>query len=156
MKLKDACSLGKKSYDKPRQHIKKQRHHFADKSPYSQSYGFSSSRVWIWELDHKEGSVPINWCFWIVVLEKTLESPLDYKEIKLVNPKRNQPWILTGRNDAEAEAPVLWPPDVKSWLTGKDPDARKDRRQEEKGVTGWYGWMASPTQWTWLWANSGR
>ena len=110
----------KKSYDKPRQHIKKQRHHFADKGPYSQRCGSSSSQAQMWELDHKEGWVPKNWCFWTVVLEKTLESPLDSKEIKLVNLKGNQPWIFIGR--AEAEAPILWPPDAKSQLIGKDPD----------------------------------
>ena len=86
-------------------------------------------------LDHKEGCVPKNWCLWIVVLEKTLERPLDSKEIKPVNPKGNQPWIFTGKTDAEAEAPILWPPDAKSWLTGRDPDAGKDWRQKEKGVT---------------------
>ena len=98
---------------------------------------------YLWELDHKEDWVPKNWCFQIVVLEKILESILDCKETKLVNPKGNQPWIFTGRTDAEAEAPILWPPDAKSWLTGKDPDAGKDWRQEEKGTTedemvGWY------------------
>ena len=108
-----------------RQCIKKWRHHFADKGLYSQNYGFSSSHVQMWELDHKEGWV-LNWCFWTVVLEKTLESPLDRKEIKPVNPKGNQPWIFIGRTDAEAETPILWPPDVKSWLTGKDPAAGKD------------------------------
>ena len=108
----------------------------------------------MWELDHKEGWVPKNWCFWIVVLEKTPESHLDCKEFKPVNPKRNQPWIFIGRTDAEAEAPVLWPPDVKSQLTGKYPDAGKDRRQEEKGTTD--GSMASLIQWTWVWASSGR
>ena len=111
--------LGRKA-DKPRQHIKKQRHHFADKGPYSQSYGFSSSHVQMWELNHKEGWVLNNWCFWIVVLEKSLGSPLDSKEIKPVNPKGNQPWICAGRTNAEAEAPILWPPDVKSQLTAKD------------------------------------
>ena len=116
-------------------HIKKQRRHFADKGPYTQSYDFSSSHVWMWELDHKEGWVPKNWCFWNDVLEKTLESPLDSKEIKWVSPKGNQPWIFVGRTDAKAEAPILWPPDVKSWFIGKDPDAGKDWRQEEKGVT---------------------
>ena len=135
--------------------IKKQRHHFANKGPNSQSYGFSSSQVWMWELDHKEGWVPKKWCFWTVVLEKTLESPLDCKEIKPINPKGNQPWIFTGRTDAEAETPILWPPGAKSQLIGKDPDAGKDIRQEEKGRTGWDGWMASPTQWTWVWVNSG-
>ena len=106
----------KKSYDKPRQCIKKQRHHFANKGPYSQSYSFSSCHVWIWELDHKESWVPQNWCFWTVVLEKTLESPSDWKEIKPVNPTWNQSWIFIGRTDAEAETLILWPPDVKNWL----------------------------------------
>ena len=125
----------KKSYDKPRQHIKKQRHYFADKGPYSQSYGFFSSHVWMWELNHKEGWVPKNWCFWTVVLEKTLESPLNSKEIKLFNRKGNQPWLFLGRTDAEAEAPILWPPDVKSRVIGKDPDAGKDCKQKEKKAT---------------------
>ena len=100
--------------------VKKQRHYFADKGPSSQSYGFPSSHVWMWELDHKESWVLKNWCLWTVVLEKTLESPLDCKEIKPVNPKRDQHWIFIGRTDAEAEAPVLWPPDSKNWLIGKD------------------------------------
>ena len=95
---------------------------------------FSSSHVWMWELNHKEGWVPKNWCFRTVVLEKTLESPLDCKEIKPVHPKGNQSWIFTGRTDAEAEAPTLWPCDAKSCLTGKDPDAGKDSGQE-KGMT---------------------
>ena len=122
-------------YDKLRQHIKKQRHHFTNKSPYNQSYDFSSSHVWIWELDHKEGWMLKNWCFWIMVLEKTLEIPLNCKEIKPVNPKGKQSWIFIGRNDAEAEASILWPPDARSQLIRKDPDAGKDWRQEEKGVT---------------------
>ena len=104
----------KKSCDKPRQHIKKQRHYLTDKGPSSQSYSFSSIHVWMWELDHKESWVPKNWCFWTAVLEKTLESSLDCKEIKLVNPKRNQSWIVIGRTDAEAETPILWPPDAKN------------------------------------------
>ena len=120
----------KKSYDQPRQHIKKQRHYFADKSPSSQSYGFSSSHVWMWELDYKESWGPENRSFWTVVLEKTLQSPLDCKEIKPVNPKRNQHWILIGRSDAEGS--ILWSPDMKSWLTGKDSDAGKDWRLNEK------------------------
>ena len=95
---------------------------------------FSSSHVWMWELDHKEGLAPKNWCFWTVVLEKTLD-PLNRKEIKAVNPKGNQPWIFTERTDPEAEVPLLWPPDARSWLTGKDPDAGKDWGQEEKWVT---------------------
>ena len=97
--------------------------------------GFSSSYVQIWEMDNKEGWAPKNWCFWTVVLEKALETPLDCKEIKPVNPKENQSWIFTGRTDAEDEAPIPWPPDVKSWFIGKDPEARKDWGQEEKGVT---------------------
>ena len=123
----------KKSRGKPRQHIKKQRHHFAHKGLYSQSYGFSSSHVWMWELEHKECWAPKSWHFQTVVLEKTLESPLDCKEITPVNPKGNQPWIFIGRTDAEAEALILWPSDAKSWLIGKDPGAGKDWRQKEKG-----------------------
>ena len=125
----------KKIYDEPRQRIKKQRHYFVNKGPSSQSCGFSSSHVWMWDLDSKGIWVLKNWCFWTVVLEKTLESPLDYKEIKPASPKGNQSWIFIGRTDAEAEAPILWPPDVKSWLIRKDPDAGKDWRQEEKGMT---------------------
>ena len=125
----------RKSYDQPRQHIKKQRHYFADKGPCSQSYGFSSSRVWMWELDYKESWVLKNWCFWTVVLEKILESPLDSKEIQPVHPKRNQSWIFFERTDAVAETPILWPPDAKSWLIWKDPDAGKDWRWKEKGMT---------------------
>ena len=110
-----------------------------------QSYGFSSSQVWMWELNHKEGWGLKNWCFWTMVLEKTLESPLDSKEIKPVNNKGNQSWIFTGRTDVEAEAPILWPPDVKSQLIGKDPDAGKDWGQYEKKATedemvGWHPW----------------
>ena len=142
----------KKSYDKPRQWIKKQRHHFTDKHPSSQSYGFSSSRAWMWELGHKESWVPRNWCFWIVVL-KTLESILNSKEIKPVNPKGPQLWIFIGRNDAEVEAPILWPPDAKSWLVGKYMMLGKIEDRKRRGDTGWDGWMASPTQWTWVWAN---
>ena len=113
----------------------KSRHDFANKGPYSQSYGFSSSHVRIWELDHKEGWTSKNWCFWIVVLKKTLESPLESKEVKPVDPKGNQPWIFIGRTDADAETPILWPPDAKSPLIGKDPDAGKDWGEEEKGMT---------------------
>ena len=117
MKLKD--THWKESYDQPRQHIKKQRHYFANKGPSSQSNGFSSSLVWMWELDYKESWVPKKWWFWTVVLNKTLESPLDCKEIQPVHPKWNKSWIFTGRTDAEAETPIFWPPDVKYWLTGK-------------------------------------
>ena len=134
----------KKSNDKPRQCIKKQRHYFANKGQYSQSHGFSSSHVWMWELDHKKGWAPKNRCLWTVVLEKTLESPLDSKETKPVNPKENQPWIFIRRTNAET--PIPWPPDVKSLLIAKDPDVGKDWGQEEKGVTedemfGWHHWL---------------
>ena len=121
----------KKSYDKTRQCIKKDRHYFADKGPSSQSYGFSSSHVCMWELDHEVGWGPKNCCFWTVVLEKTLESPLDCKEIQPVHPKGHQSWIYIGRTDAEAETPILWPPYGKSWLIRRDPDAGniEDRRK---------------------------
>ena len=153
MKWKDAWASWKKSYAKPRQHIKKQRYYFVNKGLYTQSYGFSSSHVWMWELDHKEGWVPKNWCFWTVVLEKTRESPLNCKEIQPVNPKGNQLWIFiqkdlnaSGRTDAEAEVPILWPSDAKNWFIGKDPDTGKDWRQEEKEITedemiGWHHWL---------------
>ena len=134
MKLKENTPW-KESYDQPRPHIKKQRHYFANKGPFSKGYCFSNSHVWMWELDYKEIRVLKNWCFWIVELEKTLEGPLDYKEIQPVHPKGKQSWIFTRRTDAEAETPILWPPDVKNWLTGKDPDAVKDWREEEKGTT---------------------
>ena len=140
--IKGTCSL-EKSYEQHRQHIKNQRHFFASKVLSSQSYGFSSSQVWMWELDHKESWAPKNWCFWTVVLEKTLVSPLDCKEIKPVNPKGNQSWIFMGKTDHEAETPILWPADGKNWLIWKDPDAGKDWRQEKKGITedemvGWH------------------
>ena len=115
---------------------------------------FSSSHVWMWELDYEESWVLKNWCFWTVVLEKTLESPLDCKEMQPVHSKRNQSWVFTGRTDAEAETSILWPPDAKNWLIWKDPDAGKDWRQEEKGtikdeMVAWYHWL-----WTWVWVNS--
>ena len=125
----------KKSYDQPRQHIKKQRYYFANKGPSSQSFGFPSSHVWIWELDYKESWAPKNWCFCTVVLEKTLESTLDSKEIQPVHPRRNQSWIFIGRTDAIAETPIFWPPDAQNWLIGKDSDAGNDWRWEEKGTT---------------------
>ena len=147
MKLKHTCSLEEKLWQ-PRQHIKKQIHYFANKGPSSHSCGFSSSRVWMWELDYKESWVLKNWCFWTVVLEKTLESHLDCKEIQPVHPKGNQLWIFIERTDANTQSPILWPSDVKNWPTGKDPDAGKDW-QWEKGTTedemvGWHhqcdGW----------------
>ena len=141
MKLKDACSL-EEIYDQPRNNIRKKRHYFANKGLYSQRYGFSSGHVWKWELDYKESWAPKNWCFWTVVLEKTLESPLNCKEIQ---PKGNQPWISTGNTDEEAENLILWPPDAEPthW---KRPKAGKDRRWEEKGTTGdelvgWHHWL---------------
>ena len=148
MKLNDADESG--------QHIKKKRHHFAHKAPYSQSYGFSSSHIRMWELDHKKGWTLKNWCFWTVVLEKTLECPLDCKEIQPGHPEGNQSWIFVGRTDVEAETPILWPPDVKSQLIGKDLDAGKDWRQEEKGTTenemvGMHHWLRQ----TWSWVDSG-
>ena len=133
----------KESYDQPRQHIKKQRHYFANKGLSGQGYSFSSGHVWMWELDCEESWALKNWCFWTVVLEKTLESPLDCKEIQPVHSKGDQSWLLIGRTDAEAETPVLWPPHAKSWVIGKDPDAGRDWGQEEKGMTegemsGWH------------------
>ena len=136
----------KNSYDKHKQHIKKQRHYFANKGPFSQSSDFSSSHVWMWELDYKESWAPKNWCFWTELLEKTPESPLDCKEIQPVHPKGDQSWIFTGRTDAKFEAPILGPPDVKSQLMRKHPDVGKDWSQEEKGTTedemvGWHHWL---------------
>ena len=144
-----------KSHDKPRQRIKKQRYHFANKGPSSQGYGFSSSHVWMWELDCKESWAPKNWCFWTVVLEKTHESPLDCKEIQPVHPKGNQSWIFIGRTDVKAETPntlTIWCKELtylkRFWCwerlkAGGEGDNR-----------GWDGWMASPTQWTWVWVSS--
>ena len=146
----------KKDCDQTRQHIKKQRHYFANKGPFGQGYGLSSGHVWMWELDYKESWLPKNWCFWTVVLEKTLESPLDCKDIQPVHPKGNQSWIFIGRTDAEAETPIRWLCDSKNWLIGKDPDARKDCRLGEKGMTedemvGWHHWLLM----TWVWPSSG-
>ena len=146
----------KKSYS--RQCIKKQRHHFANKDPYSQSYSFSSSHVWIGVLASKKKRwVPKNWFLWAVVLEKTSRSPFVGKEIKPVNAKGNQPLIFIGRTDAEAGAPILWPPDVKGQLTGDKPwgwarlKAGGEGDDWEQDV-----WMASPTWWTWVWADFGK
>ena len=147
MKLKDTCSLEEKPWQ-PRQHIKKQRHYFANEGSHSQGYGFSSSHVQMWELDHKKGWAPKNWCFWTVVLEKTLESPLDCKEIQPVNRKGNQSWILIERTDVEAT--ILWLPHWKRpwyWERLKAGGEWNDR--------GWDAWMASSIQWTWIWASSG-
>ena len=134
------------SYVQPRQHIKKQRHYFVNKGPSSQGYSFSSGHVWMWELVYKESWAMKNWYFWTVVLEKTLESPLDCKEIQLVHPKGDQSWVFIGRTDIEAETPILWPHDAKNWLIGKDPDAETDLGQEKKGMTvdemvAWHHWL---------------
>ena len=134
MKLKDAYSLEGKLWP-TWTHIKKQRHCFANKSPSLQGYGFSSSHVWMCVLDYKESWAPKNWCFWTVVLQKTLESPFDCNEIQPVHPKGDQSWVFFGKNDAKAETPVLWPPHAKSWLIGKDCDAGRDWGKEEKGTT---------------------
>ena len=144
----------KKNYD---QHTKKQRHYFAGKGPSSQSYGFSSGHVQMWVLDYKESWVLKNWCFWTVVSEKTVENLLDFKEIKPVHPKGNQSWLFTGRTDAESETPIVWPPDAKYWLIGKDPDWCWERLKAggEGDDREWDGWIASLTQCTWVWAGSG-
>ena len=138
----------KKSYDQPREHIEKQRHYFANKGPSSQGYGFSSGHVWMWQLDCEESWAPKNWCFWTVVLEKTLESPLDCKEIQLVHSGGDQSWVFFGRNDAKAETPVLWPPhaELTHWKRlwcweGLGAGGEGDNR-------GLDGWMASPIRWT--------
>ena len=137
------------SYNRPRKCVEKQRHYCADKGPNSQDYCLPIGHIWLWELDHEEGRTPKNWCLQTMVLENTPESPLDSK-ITPVNLKGNQPWILIGRSDAEA--PEFWSSYTNSWLIGKVPDAGKDRAEEE-GVRGWDGWMQSPVQWTWTWAN---
>ena len=133
----------KESYDQLRPHIKKQRHYLVNKGPSSQGYGFSRGHVWMWELGYKESWVPKHWCFWTVVLEKTLESPLDCKEIQPVHSKEDQSQMFIVRTDVEAEMPILWPPDVKGWLIWKYPDTGKDWEKEEKGTTedemvGWH------------------
>ena len=136
-------------------HIQKQRHYFANKDLSSQSYGFSNSHVWMWVLDYKESWALKNWCFWTVVLQKTLESLLDCKEIQPVHPKGNQSWIFIGRTDAEAETPILWPSYAKNWFIWKDLYAGKDWRWGREGDNWrWYGWMTSLTQWTWVWVSS--
>ena len=130
--------------------LKKQRHYFAKKGPSSQSYGFPSSHEWMSGLDYKESRVPKNWCFWTVVLEKTLECPLDCKEVQPVSPKGNQSWIFTGKTDAEAETPTLWPPDAKNWLIGKDPMLGKIEGQRIRGqqkVVRWLDGITDSMEW---------
>ena len=143
--IKRRLLLERKVMTNHRQHIKKQRRYFANKGPSRQGYGFSSSHFWMWKLDYKERWAPKNWCFWTVVLEKTLESLLDCKEVQPVHPKGDQSWVFIGRTDVVPETPILWPPNVKSWLIWKDPDAGRDWGQEEKGMTedemgGWHHW----------------
>ena len=142
----------KKNYDQHTQDIKKQRYYFAHKGLPCQSYGFSSSHVWMWELEYKESWAPKNWCFWTVVLEKSLESPLDCKEIQPVRPKGIQSWIFIGRTDVEAETLANWCEEVthlkRPWCWER---LRAGREGDDRG---WDGWMASPTQWTWVWGIS--
>ena len=145
MKWKKTLTPWKESYDQPKQHIQKQRHYFANKGLSNQGYGFSSGHVRMWELVCEESWALKNWCFWTVVLEKTLKSAFDCKEIQQFHPKGDQSWVFIGRTD-EAETPILWPPRVKSWLIGKDSDAGRDWGQEEKGTTedemsGWHHWL---------------
>ena len=144
----------KKSHDQPRQHIKKQRHYFASKGLSGQGYGFSSGHVWMWELDHKESWVIKNWCLWTVVLEKTLESPLDCKEIQPVHPKGNQSWIFLGKIDAKAQTSIPWPHDMESWLIWRPWCWERLKAGGEADDRGWDGWMASLTPWTWVWVSS--
>ena len=141
----------RESYDQPRQHIKKQRHCFTNKDPSIQSYGFSSSHIWMWELDYKQSWVPKNWCFWTVVLQKIRESPLDYKEIQPVHLKGNQSRIFIGRTDVEAEMPILWPQSSDSFE--KTLMLERLKAGGEGDDRGWDDWMASPTQWTWVWVG---
>ena len=142
------------SFDQPRQHVKKQRHYFANKGPSSQRHGYSSSHVWMWELDYKESCALKNWCFWTVVLEKTLEGSLDCKEIQPVNPKGNQSWIFIGRTDAEAEAPLtlaIWCEELTHW---KRPWCWERMKTGGEGDDrGWDDWITSPTRCRWVWAN---
>jgi len=144
----------KKSYDQHRQHIKKQRHYFVNKGPSSQGYGFSSSHVWMWELDYKESWAPKNWCFWTMVLEKTLESPLDCKEIQPVHSKGDQSWVFIGRT-VEAETPVFGHLMRRADSFEKPWCWERLRAGGEGNDRGWDGWMASPTQWIWVWVDSG-
>ena len=146
----------KESYEKLRQHIKKQRHHFADEGLYNQNYSFSISYGQMWELDHKEDWALKYWWFWIVWYWRR-ESLLDCEEIKPVNPQGNQPWIFIGNTDAETEALILWPPAAKWWLPGKRPWCLERLKAKwEVGGRGWKGWVTPPTHWTWIWANPGR
>ena len=153
--IKRRLTPWKQSYDQPRWHIKKQKHYFANKGPSSERYGFSSSHVWMWELDYKESCAPKNWCFWTVVLEMTLESPLDCKEFQPVHPKGNQSWIFIGRTDTEAETSITLATWCEELTHLKRPWCWERLRAGGEGDNRrWDGWMASPTQWTWVWVNS--
>ena len=152
--IKRQLLLGRKVMTNLDKHNQIQRHYFANKALSSQGYGFSSSHVWMWELEYKESWAPKNWCFWTVVLEKTLESSLDCKEIQPVHPKGNHSWVFIGKIDAKAETPILRLPDAKSWLIGKDSDAGKIEGGRRGDDRGWDGWMASPTQLIGVWVNS--
>ena len=146
----------KESWHQSRQHIEKQRHYYVNKGPCSQGYGFSSGHVWMCDLDYKESWAPKNWYFWTVVLEKTLECFLDYKETQPVHPKGNQSWMFTRRTDAEAETPMLWPPVCKELTHLKRPWCWERWRAGGEGDDrGWGGWMASPTQWNWVCVDFG-
>ena len=153
--IKRCLLLGRKAMTNSHS-ILKSRDILCNKGLYSQSYGFFSSHVWMWELDHKENWVWKNWCFWTVVLERTLENSLDCKEILPVNPKGNQSWIFIGRTDADSEAPILWPPYMKSWEKKRLWCWERLKAEGEGNNRGWDGWMASPTGWTWIWANYRR
>ena len=133
--IKKCLLLGRKAMTNLDSILKKQRHYFINKGPSSQSYGFSRSLVWMWELEYKQSWALKNWCFWTVVLEKTLESPLDCRESQPVHLKGNQSWIFIGRTDGDTGTPIFWPSDEKNQLIGKDPDVGKDWKQEEKGTT---------------------
>ena len=144
--IKRHLLLGRKVMTNLDSILKRERHYFASQGPSSQGYGFSRGHVWMWELNYKESWAPKNWCFWVVLLEKILESPFDCKEIQPVLPRGDQSWVFIGRTDAEAETPILWPPDTESWLIWRDPDAGKDWGQEKKGMTeddivGWHHWL---------------
>ena len=152
--IKRRLLLGKKAMTNPDSILKSWDVTLPTKVHLVKAMVFPVVMLWMFELDYKESWVQKNWCFWTVVLVKTLESPLDSREIKPVNPKGDQSWVFIGRTDAEAETPILWPPDAKNWHIWKDPDAGKNWRQEKKGMTE-DGWMASPTQWTWVWVDSG-
>ena len=146
----------KKSYDQSRQHIKKQRHYFADEGPSSQSYGFSRGHVQMWELDHKESWAPKNWCFWIVMLGKILESPLDCKEIKPIHPKGNQSWIFIWKDSSwswRSNPLATWWEELTHWK--RPPCWERLKAGGEGNNRRWDGWMASPTWWTWVWESSG-